>query len=116
MQRKRLPGCLSIMVVGLLALGGCVPKITEQQLQRLRELRAQERQLMQDIQRKESEKGRLQREIASRQAELSQCQDRKRFVQDKLARWPNVWPDYAPPSPKDTAAAPGVEMRPRKKR
>jgi outer membrane murein-binding lipoprotein Lpp len=110
-----LPGTLATVLLGALLLGGCTPKITQEQLQRLRELRAQERQLTQDIQRKEADKGRLQREISTRQGELGQCQDKKRFVQEKLAAWPNVWPDYTPPSAQDTGAAPGVEVRTRKK-
>lgn len=97
---------------GLFFLTGCTPKITQEQLQRLRELRAQERQLTQDIQQKEAEKGRLQREVSSRQSELRQCNDRKQFVQEKLAAWPSVWPDY---SPSDTTAV-GVEIRTQKKR
>lgn len=105
-------GIGGVALVGLLFVAGCTPKITEEQLQRLRDLRAQERQLTQDIQRKEAEKGRLQREVGSRQSELRQCDDKKRFVQEKLASWPQVWPDY---SPSDTAAA-GVEVRTQKKR
>jgi uncharacterized protein YlxW (UPF0749 family) len=106
-----MPVAISVVVCGWLTLVGCTPKITEEQLQRLRELRARERQLTVDIQQKESEKGRLQREISSRQSELNQCQDKKRFVQDKLATWPNAWPDYTPPSPQQ----PGVEVRTDKK-
>ncbi len=110
-----LPGTLTVLLLSTLMLGGCTPKITQEQLQRLRELRAQERQLTQNIQQKEADKGRLQREISSRQGELGQCQDKKRFVQEKLAAWPNVWPDYTPPSAQDTVAAPGVEVRTGKK-
>ncbi|GBD07527.1 hypothetical protein HRbin21_01356 [bacterium HR21] len=110
-----LPGTLTVLLLSTLMLGGCTPKITQEQLQRLRELRAQERQLTQNIQQKEADKGRLQREISSRQGELGQCQDKKRFVQEKLAAWPNVWPNYTPPSAQDTVAAPGVEVRTGKK-
>jgi type II secretory pathway component PulJ len=111
----RLSAALPVVLalVGMY-LVGCTPKITEEQLQRLRELRAAERQLNQDIARKEAEKGRLQGELASRQRELQQCQSHQQFVREKLATWPNSWPDYtpAPPAPQEQ---PGVEIRTRKK-
>ncbi|MCS7177086.1 MAG: hypothetical protein NZ960_05650 [Candidatus Kapabacteria bacterium] len=116
MVQKLLPVAIgATLLAGLLGVGGCTPKITEEQLQRLRELRAQERQLLQDIQRKDSDKSRLQREISSRQAELNRCQEAKRFVQEKLAAWPNVWPDYTPSPSGTEGATPGVEIRTRKK-
>ncbi len=114
LQRCLWKGGVAVLL-GMLFMAGCTPKITQEQLQRLRELRAQERQLTQDIQRKESEKGRFQREISARQTEFQQCDSKRRFVQEKLAVWPNVWPDYTPPSPSDTTA-PGVGIQIQKKR
>lgn len=113
-MRRLFSGGVCLVCLGMLLVGGCTPKITQEQLQRLRELRAQERQLTQDIQRKEADKARLQREIASRQSELNQCQDKKRFVEEKLAQWPNVWPDYTPSAPADTVS-PAVKVRTDKK-
>ena len=110
-----LLGAVGALLAGTVFLGGCTPKITQEQLQRLRELRAQERQLLQDIQRKEADKSRIQGEISSRKGELGRCQENERFVREKLAAWPNVWPDYTVPSAQDTTAAPGVEVRTKKK-
>jgi hypothetical protein len=38
----------------------------------------------------------LEGEIKSSQAVADDCNKRRKFVEDKLKNWPNVWPDYTP--------------------
>ena len=70
---------------------GCTPKITDEQLAKIRELRSECARLETDIKKAESDKSRLDRELASRQKELKDCEDKKSFVNEKLSKWPNVW-------------------------
>lgn len=100
-MRKLTKFGLLVPVVGIgLFLSSCSNKITEEQLMQLRELRKQERALNESISKKKDEKTRLERELNARKAELKDCEDKTQFVKDKLARWPDVWPDWKPLSPK----------------
>ena len=76
------------------ALAGCSNKITEEQLAMIKELRKKEQSLNEEIGKKEQELKRVQSEVNARKADMNKCNDRKAFVQDKLSRWPNIWPDY----------------------
>lgn len=87
-------GFSTIALAAMIFLGSCTSKITEEQLKQLRDLRTQERGLSESIQQKKDEKSRLERELNARKAELKKCSDEKKFVQEKLAKWPDVWPDY----------------------
>lgn len=84
-----------ILILGLV-FSSCSNKITEEQLMQLRELRKQERSLNEAINKKKDNKMKLERELNSRRAELRDCQEKTQFVKDKLAKWPDVWPDWKP--------------------
>ena len=71
----------------------CTPKITQEQLNELKELKRREAMLNDDIRKKESDLSRLRSEIAARKRELDKCNEDKAFVEEKLSKWPNVWPD-----------------------
>jgi septal ring factor EnvC (AmiA/AmiB activator) len=89
-------GVSSILVAFVLFVSSCTSMITEEQLQQLNELRKQERSLTEMIDKKKQQKSRLEQELKSRQVELDDCQKKKEFVQDKLSKWPDIWPDYKP--------------------
>ena len=90
---------LGIFVIAFaLTNTGCTPKITDEQLVKLRELKEQAARLEADIKKKEAEKSSLEKEVAARQAEVKQTQQNKEFIQQKLQSWPNSWPDFVPPS------------------
>ncbi|MBX3042966.1 MAG: hypothetical protein KIT33_01840 [Candidatus Kapabacteria bacterium] len=89
-------GMSSIMMFSAMSFTGCTPKITDDQLARLQELRKQERQISADISTRQSEISKIEGEIKARQAELNDCSKDKDFIIQKLAQWPNVWPDYTP--------------------
>ena len=99
---------LVLVVASATVLTSCSSKITEEQLATLRDLRAQEQTLNQQIRQKEGERDRLQGEVNARKAELDRCNQNVQFVQGKLAQWPNVWPDW-----QDTPQ-PSVESKPRR--
>jgi septal ring factor EnvC (AmiA/AmiB activator) len=89
-------GVSSLLVAFVLFVSSCTSKITEEQLQQLNELRKQERSLTEMIDKKKQQKSRLEQELKSRQVELDDCTKKKEFVQDKLSKWPDIWPDYKP--------------------
>lgn len=81
----------------------------------LRELRKQQSSLTESINKKKDEKSRLERELNARKAELKDCQEKTQFVKDKLAKWPDIWPDwkYVEPTPESapTKEAPTKKIR-----
>lgn len=79
-----------------LFFSSCSNKITEEQLMQLHELRKQERSLNDAISKKKDYKMKLERELNSRRAEFRDCQEKTQFVKDKLAKWPDIWPDWKP--------------------
>ncbi len=95
---------LTSLIVGLFVMAfaltntGCTPKITDEQLSKLRLLKEQAAQLELDIKKKEAEKSALEKEVASRQAEDRQSSQNIEFIKQKLQTWPNSWPDFVPPS------------------
>ena len=89
-------GLASIIVSTALLFSSCTPKITEEQMLKLKELYNKEKSLNESITKTQQEKGKVQGELNSRKAELKKCQDDKAFIQDKLSKWPNSWPDYTP--------------------
>ncbi len=91
-------GVGSLLLAFVLFASSCTSMISEEQLQQLKELRKQERSLTEMIDKKKQQKSRLEQELKSRQAELDDCQKKKEFVQDKLSKWPDIWPDYKPES------------------
>jgi len=96
----------SIVVLGVafllsgLIFSSCSSKITEEQLMQLRELRKQQSSLTESINKKKDEKSRLERELNARKAELKDCEEKTQFVKDKLAKWPDIWPDWKYVEPK----------------
>lgn len=92
MKAKLQIGMLALALAGSSFIAGCTSKITKEQLAEMRDLRAKEMTLKNEIATKKSERDRLQREVEARQREVDNCNSRKQFVQSKLAQWPNVWP------------------------
>ncbi|MFY8161230.1 MAG: hypothetical protein ACOVNU_07855 [Candidatus Kapaibacteriota bacterium] len=88
---------LAIFVVfAPLLLTDCTPMITEEQKIMLTELRRKEVSLGDEITKINSANMKLEGEIKSSQAVADDCNKRRKFVEDKLKNWPNVWPDYTP--------------------
>ncbi|MBN8574670.1 MAG: hypothetical protein ACK5C0_14665 [Candidatus Kapaibacterium sp.] len=86
---NRVIAILSFSV--LVTFVGCTPKITEEQLAKLRELRTESARLETEIKKQEADKAKIDRELASRQKDLKDCEDKRNFVNQKLSQWPNVW-------------------------
>lgn len=106
-------GMLVAAAVGFgLILTSCTCKIKEEQQAMINQLRTSEKALGADIQKAESDKAKIASEINARQGEVRRCNEKKAFVQDKMARWPDVWPDWSPNQPEP---APAPETTPKKK-
>ncbi len=115
LSTKIARGVSAVCLGSVLVLASCTPKITDEQLMKLRELRAESTRLTMEIQKKESEKTRLEAELARRRSETKDCTDKVSFVQEKLSRWPNVWPDYNPNAPTPTPESAPVKSPAKKK-
>ncbi len=92
-------GVCSVILLSSFFLSNCTPKVTEEQLAKLKELREKERSLTQQISVKQGEIGKLEKELNSRKSEADNCGKEREFVKQKLAQWPNIWPDYTPSAP-----------------
>ncbi|MBS1538445.1 MAG: hypothetical protein JST20_11940 [Bacteroidetes bacterium] len=113
LSTKIARGVSAVCLGSVIVLASCTPKITDDQLMKLRELRAESSRLTMDIQKKEAEKTRLEAELSRRRSETKECNDKMSFVQEKLSKWPNVWPDYDPSAP---VIAPEPTLSPAKKK
>ena len=91
-------GISSAILITSFVLSSCTCKISEEDYNKLQELRKQERTLTQDISKKKDDKAAIDRELKARQSEVNKCNEDRDFVQKKLSQWPNVWPDYVPPT------------------
>lgn len=116
MNTKRLfgTGFAAVMLAGAMFVSSCSNKITEEQLAKLKELRHQEKNLTESLQKKKAENAALEKEIRARKSELNDCSKTSDFIKQKLAQWPNVWPDY----PRKEAApetVPATTATPKKK-
>ena len=89
-------GIVSIIFSTALIFSSCTPKITEEQMLKLKELYNKEKSLNESISKAQMDKKKVEGELNSRKSELKKCQDDKAFIQDKLSKWPNSWPDYTP--------------------
>ncbi|MFH1050051.1 MAG: hypothetical protein V1779_03860 [bacterium] len=98
-----------IAVCTMIIASSCRPMVTPQQLEELKDLRAKEKSLTEQIQTQKDDIGKIKTEIGSRESELKDCTDKSDFVKQKLSQWPNVWPDW-PPEP------PPVPVEPEKKK
>lgn len=95
-ERARL-GIVAMVAIGAsLVVTSCTCKIKEEQLASIQQLRASEKQLNADITKATGDKTRITNELNARQGEVRKCNEKKAFVQDKMSKWPNVWPDYTP--------------------
>jgi peptidoglycan hydrolase CwlO-like protein len=91
---------LPTLVIGaVLFASSCRPMVTPEQLQDLKDLRAKEKSLTEQIQDKKNEVKKIKSEISARQTELKKCNEDSDFVKQKLSQWPNVWPDWQPTPP-----------------
>ena len=110
---NRLNGALPIAIIGVaLVLASCTCKIKEEQLSQIRQIRTQDKQAAADITKAESETSRVTKELAARQTEVRNCNDRLSFVQQQKAQWPNVWGDWDPNAPEvEPAPAPSPSKK-----
>ncbi|MFW6232605.1 MAG: hypothetical protein ACOC4D_01050, partial [Bacteroidota bacterium] len=89
-------GIGSALLLSSTLLTDCTSMITEEQLAELQDLRRQERSLREEIANVNSNISKIEAELRARKSELDDCNEEKKFVQDKLSQWPNVWPDWTP--------------------
>ena len=89
----------SLIIGAVLFASSCRSMVTPEQLQELKDLRAKEKSLTEQIQTKKSEVKKIKSEINARQTELKKCNEDSDFVKQKLSQWPNVWPDWQPEPP-----------------
>lgn len=89
-------GFSSVVILSSMTFTSCNPKITDEQLAMLQELRKKERSLQQQIADTEREISKVKNELSARKAELKDCNEDTEFVKQKLSQWPDVWPDYDP--------------------
>ncbi|MFY7998303.1 MAG: hypothetical protein ACOVSW_06850 [Candidatus Kapaibacteriota bacterium] len=88
--------------VGIALLTSCgAAKITDEQKAQISELRRQQASLGEKIKMRQSEIARLESEIADRERAVAKCNEEKLALEQRLAKYPNAWPDYTEP-PKDT--------------
>ena len=92
-------GIGSVILSSALIFTSCTPKITDEQLLELKELRKKERVVNDDISKKKDEKAALEKELKARKSELDKCTTEMNYVKEKLALWPNCWPDWSPEPP-----------------
>lgn len=104
---------ITTALAALVLAVGCTPKITEEQLAKLRELKTESARLTTETQKKESEKSRLERELASRKSETKDCNDKRAFLVEKLNN-PTPWPNYPPPPPPPPPPAPEPKSKKKK--
>lgn len=102
MRRKGLlsiAGIGSVVLMASFVMTSCTPKVTEEQLAQLSELRKKERSLTEEIASRRADIQKVDNELKARNAELNDCSKEKDFIKSKLSQWPNVWPDYTPAQP-----------------
>lgn len=84
------------IVIALGASGCGASKITDEQLAQIRELRKQQSSINDKMRTMQGDIARLEAELADRQKTVDKCKEEKSAVEQRLARWPNIWPDAAP--------------------
>jgi len=114
---KKYSATIPVALLGVaLVLASCTCKIKEEQMSQIRQLRTDDKQTASDIQKAEGERARVEKELASRQGDVRQCNQRLSFVQQKKAQWPNVFQDWDPIAPETPAVAPEPETKKNKKK
>lgn len=104
-SRKGRASMLATAAFGAaLVLTSCTCHIKEEQQAMIDQLRIEEKQLNADIAKAESDKSRITNELSAREGEVRKCNERKAFVQDKMNKWPNIWPDWDPNAPVEPEA------------
>lgn len=112
---KNFKAFMPVALLGVaLVLASCTCKIKEEQMSQIRQLRTEDKQTASDIQKAEAEKARVEKELASRQGDVRQCNQRLSFVQQKKSQWPNVFQDWDPNAPEAAPAEPAT-AQPKKK-
>jgi len=99
MKLKKVKSVVStglIVVVSGIILSSCRCDVRSDQLAKLAELRRQERNLNSEITAQQNAKSRLDSELVTRTAEVNDCKSKLEIVKQRLAAWPNIWPDYTP--------------------
>lgn len=90
-MNKRLVVILFAIVAPFLFVD-CTPMITEEQKLMLQELRRKEVSLNDEISKINAQNMKYESEIKNIQSQADDCAKRRKFVEDKLQNWPNVWP------------------------
>jgi outer membrane murein-binding lipoprotein Lpp len=98
-----------------LLLTSCTCKIKEEQQAMINQLRTSEKQLQADLKKAEGDKAKIAQEVSARQGEVRRCNEKKAFVSDKLAKFPDVWPGWDP-NPPAPVEEPAVEKSTTKKK
>ena len=99
MKIKKFGSLISMSLIVFCAgiiLSSCTCKIKEDQLSKLAELRRHERTLTSEIADVQNTKAKIDRECQIRKSEYDDCDGRRDIVKQRLAVWPNIWPDYTP--------------------
>lgn len=111
----------AVGIVCVATLSACTPKLTQEQYNQLISMKREEGQKREAIAKADQDIARIEPELKARQQDVKECEDRKSSVQSKLATWPNVWPDWTPPTPQDTtkvvpATTPAKDVKSTKKK
>lgn len=77
---------ISFIIFGLLVIGGCASKPSEEELRQLENLKAEVASLEKQIQTKQSEKASLEKKVAEQNGKLKQCQDDQDAVRKALGK------------------------------
>lgn len=88
----------SLLFASTLLITDCTSKITQEQLQELQELKRRESSLNDKIEDINSQLSKLRAELQTIKGDLKKCNEDKAFVEEKIANWPDVWPDWSPNS------------------
>jgi len=98
--RNDRTGMYALAAIGVaLVLTSCTCKIKEEQQAMINQLRTSEKQLQADVKKAEGDKSKIASEVSARQGEVRRCNEKKAFVQDKMAKWPDIWPGWDPNPP-----------------
>ncbi len=85
--------CITILI-GSVIITSCSCKITEEQLEKIADLRRQEKTVSSEITSTQNERAKMNKELQARKAEADDCNQKRNIVRQRLSQWPNIWPDY----------------------